>query len=185
MSAPASILGLITDSKNSRQEEIMENVDKGRVSQIFVLPPASHPDRFHNYYQFAHLFDAGNMDWNEVREAASELEKNWHETSRLPDDLQLLRSCLLIQVRYSRFVEGYPGESDMPYLDALVEKIKQLASVDSSVLQLKITDQPFVVTISSPETGELIQLAQSDFNKYMTMTNGEVIKWIVGNGGNE
>jgi len=163
----------------------MENVDKGRVSQIFVLPPSSHPGRFHNYYQFAHLLDAGNIDWNEVRESARELEKDWHETARFPDDLQLLRSCLLIQVRYSRFIEGYPGESDMPYLDALVEKIKQLASLDSSVLELKTTAQPFVVTIRSPETGEIRQLTQSDFNRYMTMTNGEVIKWIVGDGGSE
>jgi hypothetical protein len=163
----------------------MINEDKDRVPQIFVLPPASHPDRFHNYYQFAHLLDAGNMDWDDVREEARELEKNWHETSRLPDDLQLLRSCLLIQVRYSRFIEGYPGESDMPYLDALVEKIKELASVDSSMFELKSRDQSFVATIKSPETGEILQLTRSDFNKYMAMTNGEVIKWIVGDGGNE
>jgi hypothetical protein len=168
-----------------RKEEVMENEEKDRVPQTFVLPPASHPDRFHNYYQFAHMFDAGNMDWNEVRERARELEENWNETTQLPDDLDLLRSCLLIQVRYSRFIEGYPGESDMPYLDALVEKIKQLASLDSSALELKTTNQPHVATIRSPETGEILQLTQSDFNKYMAMTNGEVIKWIVGNGGNE
>ena len=35
------------------------------------------------------------------------------------------------------------------------------------------------VTIDNPNTGERETLNQEEFNKYMSMTNGEVLNWIV------
>jgi len=67
-------------------------------------------------------------DWEKTREIAREIEKTWWETGSLPEELSLLRAVLLIQVRYARFVEGYPSEADMPYLDALVATIKEKLS---------------------------------------------------------
>ena len=37
----------------------------------------------------------------------------------------------------------------------------------------------FSVTIKNPETGEIKTLDQKEFNKYMAMTNGDVLNWIV------
>jgi hypothetical protein len=35
------------------------------------------------------------------------------------------------------------------------------------------------VTIKNPATGKIETLNQTEFNKYMSMTNGAVLKWIV------
>ena len=35
------------------------------------------------------------------------------------------------------------------------------------------------VTIKNPVTGKIETLNQAEFNKYMSMTNGAVLKWIV------
>jgi hypothetical protein len=37
------------------------------------------------------------------------------------------------------------------------------------------------VIINNPNTGEQETLNQQEFNKYMAMTNGEVLNWIVEN----
>ena len=36
------------------------------------------------------------------------------------------------------------------------------------------------ITIHNPTTGKLETLGQKEFNRYMTMTNGAVLEWIVG-----
>ena len=42
--------------------------------------------------------------------------------------MKLLRGVLLIQVRISRFIEGFPDDEDMLYFDALMAKMRQLMS---------------------------------------------------------
>ena len=39
------------------------------------------------------------------------------------------------------------------------------------------------VTIDNPNTGEKETLNQEQFNKYMAMTNGAVLNWIVDDAG--
>jgi hypothetical protein len=46
--------------------------------------------------------------------------------------------------------------------------------LDSSQLE----NRP-VVTIFNPNTQETITLNQQEFNRYMTMTNGEVLEWVL------
>ena len=35
------------------------------------------------------------------------------------------------------------------------------------------------VTIRNPNTGKTETISQDSFNRYMSMTNGEVLKWII------
>lgn len=37
------------------------------------------------------------------------------------------------------------------------------------------------VTINNPYTGKTETIGQEAFNRYMSMTNGEVLKWIIDN----
>jgi hypothetical protein len=39
------------------------------------------------------------------------------------------------------------------------------------------------VIINNPNTGKRETLNQQEFNKYMSMTNGEVLSWIVDDAG--
>ena len=41
--------------------------------------------------------------------------------------------------------------------------------------------QADTVTIRNPNTGKKDTLNQDSFNRYMSMTNGEVLKWIINN----
>ena len=101
----------------------------GSSPRVFVLPSIDPPEGFAEYSRFAHEFDGvGIEDWDNLREVAREVRANWFESGVLPDDLTLLRGVLLVQVRYARFIEGYPDNTEMPYLDDLVATIKELIS---------------------------------------------------------
>ena len=54
-----------------------------------------------------------------IIELANEVMNAWYEKKELPTDVNLLKACLFAETRRSRFVEGYPDESDMPYWIAL------------------------------------------------------------------
>jgi len=52
-------------------------------------------------------------------ELANEVMSDWYAGKKLPTDSSLLKACLFVEIRRSRFIDGYPGESDMPYITAL------------------------------------------------------------------
>jgi hypothetical protein len=86
-------------------------------------------ERLEDYIRFAHEFDQDLIkDWDLTRARGIEIHDAWIKSGTLPEDLSLLRGVLLIQVRISRFVEGFPGKEDMPYFDALVAKVRHLMS---------------------------------------------------------
>jgi hypothetical protein len=86
-------------------------------------------ERFDDYIKFAHEFDQSQIeDWDLTRARGIEIHDAWIGSGTFPEDLTLLRGILLIQVRIGRFVEGFPGDEDMPYFNALVAKIRYLMS---------------------------------------------------------
>ena len=143
-----------------------------RSNGVFILPCPDTPQRWTEYFRFAHEFDGYAAYPDNLGELANGAVKDWHLNQALPDNLLLLRSCLFYEARRSRFIEGYPSEKDMSYLDALVDKIK--TNLKESVGVIK------EITIHNPTTGKLETLGQEEFNRYMTMTNGAVLEWIVG-----
>ena len=93
--------------------------------QVFTLYE-NNPPRWNEYYRFAHEFDGYEAFPETLYEVADLAMKNWYLQGILPDDLVLLRASLFREARSSRFITGYPAEEDMGYLDALVNKIKDL-----------------------------------------------------------
>ena len=95
-----------------------------KTPKVLVMPYADTPDRWSEYFVFAHDFDGYAAYPDNLGELANQAIKDWHEQHVLSDNLNLLRSCLFYEARRSRFIGGYPSEADMDYIDALVDKIK-------------------------------------------------------------
>ena len=102
--------------------------------KVFILNPTT-PENWNEYYKLAHEFDGYAAFPDNLKLFAGEVMKGWYEAGELPDDLNLLRASLFQEARSSRFITGYPGEEDMPYLDALVAKIKMLMSANTAEME--------------------------------------------------
>lgn len=103
-----------------------EAVPSDQTPKVFVLPYLNTPHRWAEYSVFAHEFDGYGAYPDNLGELATKAIKDWNEHQILSGDLTLLRSCLFYEARRARFVEGYPNEADMAYLDALVEKVRKI-----------------------------------------------------------
>ena len=90
---------------------------------VYTPPYQRLPERWYSYFEFAHGFDGYLAFPDNLGEIANKVSSDWYENQILPEDPQVLRSCLFYEARRSRFVDGFPQESDMGYLDALFEKI--------------------------------------------------------------
>ena len=90
----------------------------------FVIESSDTPLRWGEHYVFAHEFDGYAAFPDDLAERVNEVIEAWNEHHVLPDDLDLLRACLFFAARSSRFIEGFPSEKDMEFLDPLVAKIK-------------------------------------------------------------
>lgn len=108
-------------------EEILGKISASG-GKSYVIREDHLPERVQEYFEFAYEFNGYSVYPKNLGGIANEVCKVWNETMILPDDLKLLRSCLFYESRRARFVWGYPSESDMGYLDALVDKIKRIIS---------------------------------------------------------
>jgi hypothetical protein len=50
---------------------------------------------------------------------------------------------------------------------------------DPEILSSAQLENRTVVTIFNPNTNEVLALNQREFNQYMTMTNGDVLEWVL------
>jgi hypothetical protein len=68
-----------------------------------------------------------------------------------------------------------PGSSVSPpsYVYCMV------AEDDAEGLESSQLENRPVVTIFNPNTQEVLTLNQQEFNRYMTMTNGAVLEWVL------
>ena len=94
--------------------------------KVYTIEEVDLPTRVAEYCDFADQFNGYEHFPEHLGEIANGVCQSWYEHHGLPDDLKLLRSCLFYEFRRARFVWGFPSESDLPYLDALVTKIKTL-----------------------------------------------------------
>ena len=110
-------------------DEIISGEISTPTPTAITLPVFDAPPKFAEYFEFAHEFDQSQIeDWDQTQARGIEIHDAWIESGMFPEDLMLLRGVLLIQVRIGRFVEGFPGDEDMPYFDALVAKVRHLMS---------------------------------------------------------
>ena len=97
----------------------------------FTLPPQESPERFSEIFQFAHEFDSDLIkNWEESKALGKQVHADWISDGTFPNNLDLIRAVLLIQVRIGKFVEGFPSDEEMPYLLALTSKIKELMAIN-------------------------------------------------------
>jgi hypothetical protein len=54
-----------------------------------------------------------------------------------------------------------------------------VAEDDAEGLESSQLENRPVVTIFNPNTQEVLTLNQQEFNRYMTMTNGAVLEWVL------
>ena len=96
----------------------------------FTLPPQESPERFSEIFQFAHEFDSDLIkNWDDSKALGKQVHADWIASGTFPNNLDLLRGVLLVQVRIGKFVEGFPSDEEMPYLLALTSKIKELMAL--------------------------------------------------------
>ncbi len=96
----------------------MENDNK---PFIFTIPPDYYSLELGDIWKLIENIDGYKMFGEQLGDLANEICKSWHSDGKLPDNPELLKACLFYESRRSRFVSGYPDESDMPYLRALKE----------------------------------------------------------------
>ena len=100
--------------------------DPNDTNRHYIIESSDTPLRWSEYYVFAHEFDGYAAFPDDLPERASQVGRAWYDHHVLPEDLDLLRACLFFEARSSRFIEGYPDEVAMEYIDPLVAKIKSL-----------------------------------------------------------
>ena len=104
---------------------------RDQIPKVFTLNYSPSPARWAQYFLSAHEFDGYAAFPENLGELANQAIKGWDGSKTLPDDLIILQSCLFYEARRSRFIEGYPSEENMGYLDALVNKINSLTDESS------------------------------------------------------
>lgn len=82
------------------------------------------------FITFAHYYNGydlhgGPVELGRVNEPVAQA---WHRAGELPDDLNLLRACLFLQVRAHRHGGAFgPPFDELPYVRALVGRIRELS----------------------------------------------------------
>ncbi|MFC9875827.1 hypothetical protein [Nocardia salmonicida] len=81
-------------------------------------------------FRFAHTYDGyAALDDNliELGQAVGQVRQSWDEAGELPNDLNLLRICLFLQVRAHRRRADVQPVHDQPFLRALVTRIRDIS----------------------------------------------------------
>ena len=92
---------------------------------MISVPANYHSDELSNILDLSSKFDGYEVHEDNLATLANKVMGEWSESKSLPNDLTLIKACLFFEGRRGRFVDGYPDESDMPYLRALRDAISK------------------------------------------------------------
>ena len=96
----------------------------GEPKRIISLPIFEpHPDGLAAFRTLKN-FDGYKVLGAELPFIANAIEEQWYEDKSLPTDVDQLKGALFYMNRKMRFTDGYPGEEDVPFLQALVRAIE-------------------------------------------------------------
>ena len=96
----------------------------GEPKRIISLPIFEpHPDGLAAFRTLKN-FDGYKVLGEELPFIANAIEEQWYEDKSLPTDVDQLKGALFYMNRKMRFTDGYPGEEDVPFLQALVRAIE-------------------------------------------------------------
>jgi len=88
------------------------------------MPPDYYSPELEKIWAFIKGFDGYSAYGEKLSDLANKTMRDWYENAKVPEDKDLALACLFYESRRSRFVSGYPAESDMPYLQALAKLIE-------------------------------------------------------------
>ena len=96
----------------------------GEPKRILEFPNIEpHPDGIAAFRTLKN-FDGYKVLGEELPFIANAIEEQWYEDKSLPTDVDQLKGALFYMNRKMRFTDGYPGEEDVPFLQALVRAIE-------------------------------------------------------------
>ena len=99
---------------------------KKKEQRVVSLPPQEINPEGLRLFRTVGKFDGYKELGKELEVIAAELSDNWNSGTPLPNDLTKLKGALFFESRRAHFMDGYPSESDLPYLRELVRLIKNL-----------------------------------------------------------
>ena len=94
-------------------------------TDILSIPPNFHSEELSQILKLSERFDGYAAYGDELATLANEAMDVWHKLGITPDDLTFIKACLFYEGRRGRIVDGYPDESDMPYLRALRDAVME------------------------------------------------------------
>jgi hypothetical protein len=82
-----------------------------------------HPDGIAAFRKIAN-FDGYKVLGEDLAPIANAIIEQWYEDKTLPTDKDQLKGTLFYLWRQSRFIDGFPDDDDIPFLQALVAAIE-------------------------------------------------------------
>jgi hypothetical protein len=104
---------------------VRREVEVAMTEEIIYVPAGFYSEELAQILNAGSTFDGYDVYGEDLGQLANEVMRQWRTTTSLPDDLTLIKACLFFEGRRGRFVGGYPAESDMPYLRALMAEIQK------------------------------------------------------------
>lgn len=133
-----ALVNLKTDEAITASGEPLADWDKKRPALPLLRPPANdpksiiampismpHPDAG-KYFSKVAKFNGYEVLGEDLAPIANAIAEHWHETGELPTEIDQVKGALFFAWRSARFTDGYPSDSDMPYLKALADAIDAL-----------------------------------------------------------
>jgi len=94
--------------------------------KIISLPVGLPYPEARKYFSKVGNFNGYEVFGEELAFIAKAVTEHWYETGELPNELDQIKGTLFYVWRSSRFIDGFPDETDVPFLKALADAIDQL-----------------------------------------------------------
>jgi hypothetical protein len=92
---------------------------------VFQMPPDYYSPELEKIWNLIEGVDGYSAYGEKLGDLANKTMREWYENAKVPEDYDLALACLFYESRRSRFVSGYPAESDLPYLQDLAKVIEK------------------------------------------------------------
>ena len=91
----------------------------------------------------------------------------------------MIENHLALQPETSRRAARVIQDMDIDTRALFIHALENAAFVKDLPEPFRSLMKPDTVTIRNPNTGKTENITQDSFNQYMSMTNGEVLRWII------
>ena len=91
----------------------------------------------------------------------------------------MIENHLALQPETSRRAARVIQDMDFETRALFIHALENAVSVQDMPEPFRSLMKTDTVTIKNPNTGKTESISQDYFNRYMSMTNGEVLQWII------